>query len=243
MNKPFHIVVLTGAGISVESGITAFRASDGLWEQHRIEDVATPEGYAKKPKLIQNFYNDRRVHLKKTIVKPNAAHIALVELENTLIQARHRFTLITQNVDNLHQRAGSNHVIPMHGELFKVRCVQSGRIYDWHTNVEECDRCQCCTPAQHLRPHIVWFGEVPLQMDEIYKAIEQATHFLSIGTSSNVYPAAGFVQAANEVGAHTVELNLEPSKAETLFKEKIYGAATQIVPAYIEKLLAQLAQI
>ena len=232
-----NIVVLTGAGISAESGIATFRASDGLWEQHRVEDVATPEGYARNPKLVQQFYNERRAHLKKPEVQPNAAHIALTKLEKILSQKGDSFTLVTQNVDDLHQRAGSQNIIPMHGELLKVRCTRSGEVYEWHEDVLDKDRCTCCNPPQELRPHIVWFGEMPFRMDEIYAALEQADYFISIGTSGNVYPAAGFVQYANQTGAHTVELNLEPSMGETLFKEKIYGAATQIVPAYIERFL------
>lgn len=232
-----NIVVLTGAGISAESGIATFRASDGLWEQHRVEDVATPQGYARNPKLVQRFYNERRAHLKKPEVQPNAAHIALAKLEKVLSQKGDSFTLVTQNVDDLHQRAGSQNVIPMHGELLKVRCTRSGEVYEWHEDVLDKDRCTCCNPPQELRPHIVWFGEMPFRMDEIYAALEQADYFISIGTSGNVYPAAGFVQYANQTGAHTVELNLEPSIGETLFKEKIYGAATQIVPAYIGRFL------
>ncbi|MGL4668286.1 MAG: Sir2 family NAD-dependent protein deacetylase, partial [Saezia sp.] len=155
-------------------------------------------------------------------------------------QSGSTLTLVTQNVDDLHQRAGSKNVIPMHGELLKVRCVSSGQVYDWHQDVNDDDLCTCCSPARELRPHIVWFGEMPLQMDDIYAALEKASHFISIGTSGNVYPAAGFVQLANQVGAHTVELNLEPSMGGTLFKEKIYGSATQVVPAYIEQLLKQI---
>jgi len=237
---PINVVVLTGAGISAESGIATFRASDGLWEQHRVEDVATPEGYARDPELVQHFYNERRAHLKKPEIQPNVAHLALVKLEKTICKSGSNFTLITQNVDDLHQRAGSTNVIPMHGELFKVRCTRSGEVYEWHQDVEELDRCTCCTPARELRPHIVWFGEMPLQMDDIYAALQQASHFISIGTSGHVYPAAGFVQMANQAGAHTVELNLEPSQGETLFKEKIYGPATQVVPAYVSRLLQEL---
>ena len=201
--------------------------------------MATPEGYARNPKLVQQFYNERRAHLRKPEIQPNAAHLALVALEEGVCKNGGNFALITQNIDDLHQRSGSKNVIPMHGELFKVRCVESGQVYAWHQDVEEQSCCTCCKPSQELRPHIIWFGEVPLQMEEIYAALEQATHFISIGTSGNVYPAAGFVQTVNQVGAHSVELSLEPSKGEFLFKEKIYGAASQVVPAYVECLLRE----
>lgn len=229
------IVVLTGAGISAESGIATFRDSDGLWENHRVEDVATPQGYQRNPKLVQAFYNARRQELQQDNIQPNAAHLALAQLEKAL--PKENFLLVTQNIDNLHERAGSTNIIHMHGELLKVRCERCDQIYDWHEDVTPQSRCTCCASPSRLRPHVVWFGEMPLQMDEIYQALLQADCFISIGTSGLVYPAAGFVQAASEAGALTVELNLEPSAGESLFQQKIYGPATQVVPEFVKQWL------
>ncbi|WNN46075.1 MULTISPECIES: Sir2 family NAD+-dependent deacetylase [Winslowiella] len=232
-----RVVVLTGAGISAESGIRTFRASDGLWEEHRVEDVATPEGFARDPALVQAFYNARRQQLQQPEIQPNAAHQALAELESVLGDG---FLLVTQNIDNLHERAGSERVIHMHGELLKVRCSMSGQILDWTEDVKPGDRCHCCQFPAVLRPHVVWFGEMPLQMDEIYQAIEQADYFVAIGTSGHVYPAAGFVHEAKLQGAHTVELNLEPSQVGSEFEEKKYGPASQVVPLYVRTFLLGL---
>lgn len=236
MEKP-RVVVLTGAGISAESGFTTFRADDGLWEKHRVEDVATPQGYARDPELVQSFYNGLRAKLHDAKTMPNAAHLALAQLEEALGD---HLLVVTQNVDNLHERAGSRNLIHMHGELLKVRCDFSGQVYDWSADVQDVDRCHCCSPARRLRPHIVWFGEMPLQMDEIYDAISKADYFISIGTSGHVYPAAGFVQVARDAGVHTVELNLEPSLVQSQFDEKIYGQASQVVPQYVQQFLQQM---
>ena len=226
------IVVLTGAGISAESGIRTFRASDGLWEDHAIEDVATPEGYQRNPRLVQQFYNDRRRKLFDKTISPNAAHLALAKLEEKLGK---NLLVVTQNVDNLHERAGSKNLIHMHGELLKVRCEFSGKIYPWDKDVTPYDRCHCCTPPRPLRPHIAWFGEMPLHMEEIYDALAQCDYFVAIGTSGNVYPAAGFVQEAHRYGAKTVELNLEPSNVQSAFDEAYYGNATEIVPQFFSQ--------
>ena len=233
MKKP-NVVVLTGAGISAESGIRTFRAADGLWEEHRVEDVATPEGFQRDPQLVQAFYNARRRQLQLPDIAPNAAHRALAELEQVLGD---HFLLVTQNIDNLHERAGNRHVIHMHGELLKVRCVQSGQIFEWTGDITENDRCHCCQFPAVLRPHVVWFGEMPLGMDEIYQALDQADYFLSIGTSGHVYPAAGFVHEARLHGARTVEINLEPSQVESQFDEHIYGLASECVPAFVGKFI------
>lgn len=233
MKKP-RVVVLTGAGISAESGFSTFRSDDGLWEKHRVEDVATPQGYARNPELVRTFYNGLRAKLHDVHTKPNAAHLALARLEDTLGD---HLLVVTQNVDNLHEQAGSHNLIHMHGELLKVRCDFSGQVYDWHADVLDTDRCHCCSPARPLRPHIVWFGEMPLQMDEIYDALAKADYFISIGTSGHVYPAAGFVQIARRAGVHTVELNLEPSLVQSQFDEKIYGQASHVVPQYVQQLL------
>lgn len=232
VKKPL-VVVLTGAGVSAESGINTFRAEDGLWEEHRLEDVATLAGYQRDPKLVQDFYNQRRHQLQQPNIQPNLAHFILAELEEKLGD---HFLLITQNIDDLHEKAGNKRIIHMHGELLKVRCVRSGKVYSWQENLNINDRCSCCEPPQPLRPHIVWFGEMPLEMDAIYDALAQADYFVAIGTSGNVYPAAGFVEVANQNGAHTVELNLEPSLVESKFAEKRYGLATEVVPEYIATL-------
>ena len=227
------IVVLTGAGISAESGIRTFRAADGLWEDHRIEDVASPEGFAHNPALVQRFYNERRRKLFDSSVQPNTAHIALAEFERTF---RGEFLLVTQNVDDLHERAGSNQLIHMHGELLKMRCSMSQQIFPIQGDLLSEQRCQCCALTGTLRPHIVWFGEMPLEMDRIYAALDRCDLFVSIGTSGNVYPAAGFVQAARAAGAHTVELNLEPSMQRSSFTEAQHGRASELVPRYFSSI-------
>lgn len=238
MKKPF-VVVLTGAGISAESGIRTFRAADGLWEEHRVEDVATPEGFLRNPELVQTFYNARRRQLQQPEITPNAAHLALAELESALGD---RFVLVTQNIDNLHERAGSRRIIHMHGELLKARCSQSRQVISWPGDLSVDDRCHCCQFPAPLRPHIVWFGEMPLGMEEIYAALAQADLFIAIGTSGHVYPAAGFVHEAKVAGAHTLELNLEPSQVESEFAEKYYGLASQVVPQAIARLLQEFAE-
>ncbi len=235
LKKPF-IVVLTGAGISAESGIRTFRAADGLWEEHKVEDVATPEGYRRDPQLVQAFYNARRRQLQQDDIQPNAAHQALAVLEDALGD---NFLLVTQNIDNLHERAGNRRVLHMHGELLKVRCTESGQIFDWPEDLTVNDRCHCCQFPAPLRPHIVWFGEMPLNMDEIYLALAKADFFVAIGTSGHVYPAAGFVHEARLSGAYTMELNLEPSQVENQFDKKVYGLASQVVPEFVHAFLTK----
>lgn len=235
--KP-RVVVLTGAGISAESGIRTFRAADGLWEERRVEDVATPEGFRRDPQGVQDFYNARRRQLQNPDIKPNPAHLALAKLESVLGS---RMLLVTQNIDNLHERAGNKNIIHMHGELLKVRCVSSGQVISWQEDITPADRCHCCQIAEVLRPHVVWFGEMPLGMDEIYEAIAGADYFIAIGTSGHVYPAAGFVHEARLQGAHTVELNLEPSQVGNEFAERHYGLASEVVPRYVDQLLSKLA--
>lgn len=229
-----NIVILTGAGISAESGIRTFRASDGLWEEHYIEDVATPEGYKRDPELVHRFYNARRELLRT--VDPNAAHLALAELE---AQWPGQVTIVTQNIDDLHERAGSKNVLHMHGELLKARCPHSKQTIDWTTTIHATDMCQCCQFPEPLRPHVVWFGEMPLGLDRIYQALSEASLFISIGTSGNVYPAAGLVHEAAMHNAHTIEINLEPSQGKTHFAEHRYGRATIEVVKYVEELLAE----
>lgn len=226
------IVVLTGAGISAESGIKTFRASDGLWENHPVEDVATPEGYGRNPSLVQQFYNARRRQLRDVV--PNKAHLALAGFEQSYSG---NFLLVTQNVDDLHERAGSSNLIHMHGELLKVQCQDSEEVFQWDQDVTVETPCECCGIAGNLRPHIVWFGEMPLQMDKIYQALSGCDLFVSIGTSGNVYPAAGFFQEAAAAGAKTVELNLEPGNHASLFDEQYYGPATEVVDQFFSSLI------
>lgn len=228
------IVILTGAGISKESGLDTFRDADGIWSKVDLEDVATPEGYRRNPVMVHGFYNARRRSLLNENVQPNAAHAALARLEKDWPGS---VLLVTQNIDDLHERAGSERLLHMHGEMLKVRCERTGEIFEWRDDLGLESRNPTTNEAGTLRPHVVWFGEMPLYMDEIYAALADADLFISIGTSGNVYPAAGFVQEARMHGAHTIELNLEPSEGATLFAEKRYGPASEIVPAYVEELL------
>ena len=230
-----NIVILTGAGISKESGLDTFRDADGIWAKVRLEDVATPEAFARDPVGVHEFYNSRRRKLAQGNVKPNAAHDALARLEaewpgNVLI--------VTQNVDNLHEGAGSKNLIHMHGEHRKARCAHCGVTRVWEGDMSLDDVCENCGQAGGMRPDVVWFGEMPLDMERIFAKLDACGLFVSIGTSGNVYPAAGFVQHARvSAKAHTVELNLEPSEGASLFAESRYGPATQVVPDYVEKLL------
>jgi len=227
------LTVLTGAGISAESGIRTFRDAGGLWEDHPIEDVATPEGFARDPALVQRFYNERRRKLPD--VRPNAAHSALARMEERL---GGRFTLITQNVDDLHERGGSRRVLHMHGELLKARCTGCGRALSWTGDITDADRCTGCGGT--LRPHIVWFGEMPFFMEEEIPEALGARVFASIGTSGVVYPAAGFVHQARLQGALTVEINLEPSANADMFDLVLAGKATEKVPEFVRAVLAAM---
>ncbi|MDO8907160.1 MAG: NAD-dependent protein deacylase [Pseudohongiella sp.] len=230
------IVVLTGAGISAESGIQTFRTADGLWENHRIEEVATPEGFAANPVLVHQFYNQRRQQLLSPDIRPNAAHQALARLEHALsLIEGSEFLLVTQNVDNLHERSGSRQLVHMHGELLKMRCMETNLCFDIRHDLGLDDCCRCCRQPGNLRPHIVWFGEMPLDMFRIEKALARCDLFVSIGTSGNVYPAAGFYQLASNAGARTVELNLDETGSS--FDEHRYGPASQLVPAFVSELL------
>lgn len=236
--RPYRcITILTGAGISAESGIPTFRDANGLWCNHRVEDVASPDAFLTDPALVQRFYNERRRNLLEESVKPNKAHEALARLEREL-KGKTKVVVVTQNVDDLHERAGSSTVIHMHGELLKVRCSDTGAIFPWLKDVDrEVDRCPDCNKLYTLRPHIVWFGEMPLFMDDIDAAIAESELFVSIGTSGNVYPAAGLVQRAAFYGAQTLELNLQEGSNNTSFEQSIYGKAGEIVPAWVDKLV------
>lgn len=227
------IVILTGAGVSAESGIKTFRDHGGLWENHRIEDVASIDGFLRDPSLVQSFYNARRAQLNDPAVKPNAAHEALARLERTCSADVH---LITQNVDDLHGRAGSRNLIHMHGELAKVRCQASGAVHEWRAPIEADTVCPCCSSKGTLRPHIVWFGEMPLELDRIFSLLESCDVFAAIGTSGQVYPAAGFVSHV-PLSAATVEINPNSSDVSLRFRELRRGPATREVPAWVDEML------
>ncbi len=230
-----NIVVLTGAGISAESGLATFRAADGLWEGHRVEDVATPGAFRRDPALVHQFYDARRARLGE--VEPNAAHRALARLDE---RWPGEFLIVTQNVDDLHERAGSKRLLHMHGELLRAWCLACGDRSAWEGPMGEGAACGVCGEAGGVRPDIVWFGEMPYGLDRIERALAQADLFVSIGTSGAVYPAAGFVQLAAAHGARTLELNLEPSHGASFFDESRAGPATTLVPAWVENLLSRL---
>jgi len=226
------VVILTGAGVSAESGVPTFRAADGLWEGHLIEDVATPEAFTRNPALVQQFYNLRRAALKT--VEPNAAHQAIARLQQEWPGS---VTLITQNVDDLHERAGSPQVLHMHGELLSARCLACEKAMHWADDLGHDSVCRRCRETGELRPDIVWFGEMPYSMDEIYTALAQADVFVAIGTSGKVYPAAGFVSSATLAGAHTIEFNLQTSDISDAFTEQRIGPASVEVPRWVEEML------
>ncbi|MBI36384.1 MAG: NAD-dependent protein deacylase [Alphaproteobacteria bacterium] len=227
------ILILTGAGISKESGLSTFRDPDGIWSKYRIEDVATPEAFQKDPKRVLDFYNVRRSQMNNPLIKPNKAHIALADLEEFWPGG---VLLVSQNIDDLHERGGSKKIIHMHGELSKSRCNNCDEITYYQDNLSPETKCDNCGFVGSLRPHVVWFGEQPLYMDQIYTELRVCGLFLSIGTSGNVYPAAGFVQEARQNGASTVELNLEKSEVGNYFHESHYGPATDLVPMFVSKL-------
>lgn len=232
-----NIVILTGAGISAESGLKTFRDNDGLWENHRVEEVATPEAFEQNPSLVYRFYNARRAQLQQDDVNPNAAHEALAKLEKAFGS---NLMLVTQNVDDLHERGGNQSVYHMHGKLLSARCAITQHTFDWSDSFDHTTKCPCCNRVT-LRPDIVWFGEMPMYMEEIYDALSKADVFIAIGTSGNVYPAAGFVQIAKESGAHTIEANLEPGVTNALFDESLTGPASHIVPQWVDQLMSKYA--
>jgi NAD-dependent deacetylase len=226
-----NIVILTGAGVSAESGIDTFRAKGGLWEQHKIEDVATPEGFARDPDLVFRFYDMRRTAIQSA--QPNAAHWALGALD---ADWRGELLIVTQNVDDLHERAGARRLIHMHGEHLKAWCTVCDTRTPWRESLIDRPPCPVCE-AQALRPDVVWFGEMPYRMDEIDRAIATCDLFVSIGTSGAVYPAAGYVQTARYHGATTLELNLEPSQGSVMFDECRMGKASDLVPEWVAEML------
>lgn len=227
-----NIVILTGAGISAESGLGTFRDKGGIWEKFDWQKLATPEAFAADPHSVHAFYNARRDNL--LVAEPNDAHRALAAFE-TLWEGEERgsFLLVTQNIDNLHARGGSREVLHMHGELLKSRCNFCGHLFEHEHPVTVSTPCPGCGKKGGLRPHVVWFGEMPLGLDTIYEAIVACDLFIAIGTSGTVYPVAGFVAEARAAGAWTVELSLEPGEVSTLFDERHYGPATKLVPEWL----------
>lgn len=236
--KMRNIVLLTGAGISAESGLGTFRDKNGIWTRYPLEDLATPEGFARNPAFVHGFYNERRAQLETA--KAHAGHQALAKLEKVCLAAGGSFLLVTQNVDNLHEQAGSSleNLIHMHGELARSRCTVCQSASSCFGDLSLRSICPTCHNQGTLRPHIVWFGEMPLEMDRIEASLADCDLFISIGTSGDVYPAAGFAQLARHYGARTVELNLEPSSNAEAFSESRYGLASEIVPVWVDEFLA-----
>ena len=247
MREVRNIVILTGAGISAESGLQTFRAADGLWEGHRVEDVATPEAFVRDPALVHQFYDARRARLSEVV--PNAAHVALARLDAEWGGA---LLIVTQNVDDLHERAGAKRLLHMHGEVRKGWCLRCNERFAWDGAMaprdtpptssaapqDERNRCPSCETVGMVRPDIVWFGEMPYGMDRIEAALMKADLFVSMGTSGAVYPAAGFVQTAKYCGAATLEINLEPSLGSVSFDERRNGLASELVPVWVGEMLA-----
>lgn len=237
MKQP-KIVILTGAGISAESGLATFRDNNGLWEDHQIEDVATPQAFLRDPELVYRFYNARRAQLQRADVQPNAAHKSIAELQQRLGD---NVTIITQNVDNLHERGGSYNVLHMHGTLLSYRCLSSHQPIYYTAPYDSNTRCHCCDPGSKVRPDIVWFGETPKYMQTIMTALSQADMFIAIGTSGQVYPAAGFVEIARDSNVHSVEINLQSAANKDLFDETWQGPASETVPAFFNTFLKTLS--
>ena len=228
-----RVVVLTGAGVSAESGLATFRDAEGLWEGHNPDEVATPGAFARDPALVQRFYDERRAAL--TNVLPNSAHLALAQLEQALGDD---LLLVTQNIDDLHERAGSSRVLHLHGELRSALCTSCQSRHRWLGRLLARPACPSCG-AQRLRPDVVWFGEFPYRMSEVFSALKDADIFCAIGTSGVVYPAAGFGLDAAAYGARTVELNLAQSAVAPWFHEVRSGPATELVPDWVDEVLGQ----
>ncbi len=235
MREEQNIVILTGAGISADSGVPTFRDSGGIWAKYDYREVATPEGYAANPALVHEFYNLRRAGLRQ--VEPNAAHTALAQLEQHLSSRGGELTIVTQNVDDLHERGGAQNIIHMHGELTKVRCTNCSEVRIWRGDLTPETVCPDCAAVGCLRPDIVWFGEMPMFMDLIEEKVAAANLFVSIGTSGSVYPAAGFVGVAQSLGVQCMEINLEPSENAYLFDETRYGPAVKAVPEWVMEII------
>ncbi len=233
-----RIFVLTGAGVSAESGLGTFRDTGGIWERFDPMKLATPEAFARDPDTVHAFYNARRENLRDS--QPNPAHFALARLEEGLAAMGGELFLCTQNIDDLHERAGADRVLHMHGELFKARCTACGAVHDWREDLGRRHACPACGTSGSLRPHIVWFGEIPFGLDAIGAALSEADLFVAVGTSGSVYPAAGFVQEARAMGLRTCELNLEPSDNAHIFDERAYGPASEVVPDFVARVLGEV---
>lgn len=231
MKEIRNIVILTGAGVSAESGIDTFRSAGGLWEKHRVEDVATPDAFARDPELVLRFYDMRRAAIQEK--QPNHAHAALARLD---AQWPGNLLIVTQNVDDLHERAGARRLIHMHGEHLLAWCTACDRRHPWTGPLIHRPPCPACD-SPTLRPDVVWFGEMPYRMEAIHAALREADLFVSIGTSGAVYPAAGLVRSARDLGARTLELNLEPSQGSHLFHACRHGPASEVVPAWVDEML------
>jgi NAD-dependent deacetylase len=232
-----NIVILTGAGVSAESGIDTFRTQGGLWERYKPEDVATPQAFARDPDLVLGFYDMRRAAIQEK--QPNAAHFALGRLDAEWPKEKgHELLIVTQNIDDLHERGGAKRILHMHGEHLNAWCTACDVRSPWTGPLLERPPCPACG-QRALRPDVVWFGEMPYRMDAIHAALRKADLFVSIGTSGAVYPAAGFVRSARDLGARTLELNLEPSQGSAWFHESRLGPATEIVPAWVEEMLGE----
>lgn len=230
------IVILTGAGISAESGIKTFRDQNGLWEEHDVMDVATPEGFERDADLVYRFYNQRRAQLFSSEVTPNPAHLALAKLQKNW---QGEVVIVTQNVDNLHERAGSSQVLHMHGELSKMRCSKTSSAFESPIELNQSTLCPKCQTSGHMRPHIVWFGEVPFFMDEIEKHVSECELFIAIGTSGLVYPAALLVSWARGAGAKAIEINLEATERSSVFHHTFHERASLLVPSFVDELFKQ----
>ncbi len=231
-----NIVILTGAGISAESGIDTFRSEGGIWEQHKVEDVATPEGFARNPDMVLRFYDMRRAAIQTKL--PNAAHLALGRLDAEWQGDGRELLIVTQNVDDLHERGGAKRLLHMHGDHLNAWCTACDVRSPWREPLIHRPACPACGISGQLRPNVVWFGEMPYHMDDIGHALRRADLFVSIGTSGAVYPAGGFVRRARADGISTLELNLEPSKGSAAFDNVRYGPATEIVTDWVEEILA-----
>jgi len=229
-----NIAILTGAGVSAESGLATFRGPDGLWEGHRVEDICTPDAYERDPTLVHAFYDARRAKLAR--VEPNPAHQALARLD---AEWPGELLLITQNVDDLHERAGSKRLVHMHGELTSGWCLACDERFAWSGPMGQRASCPSCRAEGRVRPDIVWFGEMPYEMERIDDTLRRCDLFVSIGTSGAVYPAAGFVQTARYCGAKTLEINLEPSLGSYMFDESRTGPAGELVPMWVDEVLGR----
>lgn len=233
MNKQYkNIVILTGAGISAESGLATFRSSNGLWNNHRVEDVASVEGFRRNPALVHDFYNDLKLEIQKA--KPNPAHLAITRLQN---EYPAEISVVTQNVDTLHEKAGNKNIYHIHGQINQAVCLNCGHILETFGDVDTETVCAQCGVTGMMKPNIVFFGENLLCMDKVETLLRSCDLFVSIGTSGVVFPAAAFVQTAKYHGADTIEFTLEPTSNNFYFDRHVYGPAGQTLPSYVDGLV------